>query len=92
MASGDLDVHEFVDADTLEKVEAYCEKHWIEKFSFSKSMNLPCVKPGDLRTSAANQGMTCVENVLLRTGGVIPDTNIWGGGFYSLRIVYYLCR
>ena len=27
VASGDLDVHEFVDADTLEKVEAYCEKH-----------------------------------------------------------------
>ena len=31
VASGDLDVHEFVDADTLEKVEAYCEKHPEEK-------------------------------------------------------------
>ena len=25
-------------------------------------------------------------------GGGIPDTNIWGAGFSSLRIVYYLCR
>ena len=31
VASGDIDVHEFVDADTLEKVEAYCEKHPEEK-------------------------------------------------------------
>lgn len=27
VASGDIDVHEFVDADALEKVKAYCEKH-----------------------------------------------------------------
>ena len=27
VASGDIDVHEFVDADTLEKVDVYCEKH-----------------------------------------------------------------
>lgn len=27
LASGYLDAHEFVDADTLEKVEVYCEKH-----------------------------------------------------------------
>lgn len=27
MASGDLDVHELVDAGTLEKVKAYFEKH-----------------------------------------------------------------
>ena len=27
VASGDIDVHEFVDADTLEKVEAYCTRH-----------------------------------------------------------------
>lgn len=31
VASGDLDVHEFVDADTLEKVEAYCVEHPEEK-------------------------------------------------------------
>lgn len=31
MASGDIDVHEFVDADTLEKVEAYCTGHPEEK-------------------------------------------------------------
>lgn len=31
VASGDIDVHEFVDADTLEKVEAYCENHPEEK-------------------------------------------------------------
>lgn len=31
VASGDIDVHEFVDADTLEKVEAYCEMHPEEK-------------------------------------------------------------
>lgn len=31
VASGDIDVHEFVDADTLQKVEAYCEKHPEEK-------------------------------------------------------------
>ena len=31
VASGDIDVHEFVDGDTLEKVEAYCEKHPEEK-------------------------------------------------------------
>lgn len=31
VASGDIDIHEFVDADTLEKVEAYCEKHPEEK-------------------------------------------------------------
>lgn len=27
LASGDIDVHEFVDTGTLEKVEAYFEKH-----------------------------------------------------------------
>ena len=54
-------------------------------------MNLPCVEPGNSRTSAAFSGMTCVENVLSRTAGEIPDTNIWGAGFSSLRIVYYLC-
>lgn len=31
VASGDIDVHEFVDADALEKVKAYCEKHPEEK-------------------------------------------------------------
>lgn len=31
VASGDIDIHEFVDADTLEKVEAYCENHPEEK-------------------------------------------------------------
>lgn len=31
VASGDIDVHEFVDGDTLQKVEAYCEKHPEEK-------------------------------------------------------------
>lgn len=31
VASGDIDVHEFVDADTLEKVEAYCTGHPEEK-------------------------------------------------------------
>lgn len=31
VASGDIDVLEFVDADTLEKVEAYCENHPEEK-------------------------------------------------------------
>lgn len=31
VASGDIDVHKFVDADTLQKVEAYCEKHPEEK-------------------------------------------------------------
>ena len=31
VASGDIDVHEFVDADALEKVKAYCEKHHEEK-------------------------------------------------------------
>ena len=31
VASGDIDVHEFVDADTLEKVEAYCTRHPEEK-------------------------------------------------------------
>lgn len=31
VASGDIDVHEFVDADTLEKVEAYCMEHPEEK-------------------------------------------------------------
>lgn len=31
VASGDIDVHEFVDGDTLKKVEAYCEKHPEEK-------------------------------------------------------------
>ena len=34
-------------------------------------MNLPCVKPGDSRTSAAFSGMTCVENVLMRAKGYI---------------------
>lgn len=27
VASGDIDVHEFVDGDTLQKVEAYCKEH-----------------------------------------------------------------
>lgn len=31
VASGDIDVHEFVNADTLEKVEAYCMEHPEEK-------------------------------------------------------------
>lgn len=31
VASGDIDIHEFVDADTLEKVEAYCMEHPEEK-------------------------------------------------------------
>ena len=31
VASGDIDVHEFVDADTLQKVEAYCMDHPEEK-------------------------------------------------------------
>ena len=31
VASEDIDIHEFVDADTLEKVEAYCENHPEEK-------------------------------------------------------------
>lgn len=31
VASGDINVHAFVDADTLQKVEAYCEKHPEEK-------------------------------------------------------------
>lgn len=31
VASGDIDVHEFVDADTLQKVEAYCKEHPEEK-------------------------------------------------------------
>ena len=31
VASGDIDVREFVDADTLEKVEAYCMEHPEEK-------------------------------------------------------------
>ena len=31
VALGDIDVHEFVDADALEKVKAYCEKHPEEK-------------------------------------------------------------
>lgn len=31
VASGDLDVHEFVDGDTLQKVEAYCLEHPEEK-------------------------------------------------------------
>lgn len=31
VASGDLDVHEFVDADTLQMVEAYCMEHPEEK-------------------------------------------------------------
>lgn len=31
VASGDLDVHEFVDGDTLRKVEAYCMEHPEEK-------------------------------------------------------------
>ena len=31
VASGDIDVHEFVDGDTLQKVEAYCEMHPEEK-------------------------------------------------------------
>lgn len=31
VASGDIDVHEFVDADTLEKVKAYCMEHPEEK-------------------------------------------------------------
>lgn len=31
VGSGDIDVHEFVDADTLQKVEAYCMEHPEEK-------------------------------------------------------------
>lgn len=31
VASGDIDVHEFVDTDTLQKVEAYCMEHPEEK-------------------------------------------------------------
>ncbi len=31
VASGDIDVHEFVDGDTLQKVEAYCMEHPAEK-------------------------------------------------------------
>lgn len=31
VASGGIDVHEFVDADTLQKVEAYCMEHTEEK-------------------------------------------------------------
>lgn len=31
VASGDIDVHEFVDGDTLQKVEAYCMEHPEEK-------------------------------------------------------------
>lgn len=31
VASGDIDVHEFVDGDTLKKVEAYCMEHSEEK-------------------------------------------------------------
>ena len=31
VASGDIDVHEFVDADTLQNVEAYCMEHPEEK-------------------------------------------------------------
>ena len=31
VASGDIDVHEFVDVDTLKKVEAYCMEHPEEK-------------------------------------------------------------
>lgn len=31
VASGDIDVHEFVDGDTLKKVEAYCMEHPEEK-------------------------------------------------------------
>ena len=31
VASGDIDVHEFVDGDTLKKVEAYCMEHTEEK-------------------------------------------------------------
>lgn len=31
VASGDIDVHEFVDGDTLRKVEAYCKEHPEEK-------------------------------------------------------------
>lgn len=31
VASGDIDVHEFVDGDTLQKVEAYCMEHSEEK-------------------------------------------------------------
>lgn len=31
VASGDIDVHEFVDGDTLQKVEAYCKEHPEEK-------------------------------------------------------------
>ena len=31
VASGDIDVHEFVDVDTLQKVEAYCMEHPEEK-------------------------------------------------------------
>lgn len=31
VASGDIDVHEFVDGDTLQKVEAYCLEHPEEK-------------------------------------------------------------
>lgn len=31
VASGDIDVHEFVDGDTLKKVEAYCKEHPEEK-------------------------------------------------------------
>ena len=52
----------------------------------------PVRKTGRFTHVSSISGMTCVENVLLRTGGVITDTNIWGAGFYSLRIVYYLCR
>lgn len=31
VASGDIDIHEFVDGDTLQKVEAYCMEHPEEK-------------------------------------------------------------
>ena len=31
VASGDIDVHEFVDGDTLQKIEAYCMEHPEEK-------------------------------------------------------------
>lgn len=31
VASGDIDVHEFIDGDTLQKVEAYCMEHPEEK-------------------------------------------------------------
>lgn len=31
VASGDIDIHEFVDGDTLQKVEAYCKEHPEEK-------------------------------------------------------------